>query len=102
MSWVKRGVPGSPRLMEYEAHLNQTLIKYPITAICQYKAKCFDNRILQDVLAVHPMIIFHGRILKNPYYITSWWLLKRYLRLNEEGIPANRNRQKNENKLCHN
>jgi len=79
MSWATRDISGSSRLMEYEALLNHTLKKYPITAICQYNAKRFNNSVLRDVLAVHPMIILHGRVLKNPYYIKSWWLLKKYL-----------------------
>jgi len=83
MSWATKGVPGSTRLLEYEARLNSTFMKCPITEICQYNLKRFDNSILRDVLTVHPMVIFKGRILKNPYYIKSWWLLKKYLGLNE-------------------
>jgi len=79
MSWATKGVQGSSRLMEYEARLNTKLMKCPITGICQYDAKRFGNKPLRDVLAVHPMIIFHGQIIKNPYYIKSWWLLKRFL-----------------------
>jgi hypothetical protein len=84
MSWAVRDVPGSFRLMEYEARVNTALMNYPVTAICQYDAHCFDRRMLRDVLAVHPMVILHGQILKNPFYINSWWLLKRYSGLNEE------------------
>ena len=84
MSWAVREVPGSFRLMEYEARINTALMHYPVTAICQYDARCFDGRMLRDVLAVHPMIILHGQILKNPYYVQSWWLLKRHLALHEE------------------
>lgn len=86
MSWATRGVPGSSRLMEYEARLNNTRRKCPVTALCQYHASLFDNAVLRDVLSVHPMIIFHGQILKNPYYIKSWRLLKRYLGLKEDKI----------------
>ncbi|MBP1745400.1 MAG: MEthanogen/methylotroph, DcmR Sensory domain [Deltaproteobacteria bacterium] len=83
MSWAARGGPGSSRLMEYEARLNSTFMKCPVTAICQYHANLFDNDMLRDVLAVHPMIICHGQIVRNPYYIKSWWLLKRFLGLDE-------------------
>jgi MEDS: MEthanogen/methylotroph, DcmR Sensory domain len=84
MSWALRGIPGSFRLMEYEARVNTALMHYPVTAICQYDARCFDGTALRDVLAVHPMIILHGQVLKNPYYVQSWWLLKRCRRLNEK------------------
>ncbi len=83
MAWATKKASGSTRLMEYEARLNNTFMKCPITAICQYHAERFDNATLREVLAVHPMIICHGRILKNPYYIKSWWLLKKFLGLNE-------------------
>ena len=83
MSWATKGLPGSSRLMEYEARLNSTYIQCPITGICQYDAKRFENATLRDVLGVHPMVIFHGQILRNPYYTKSRWLLKKVLGLNE-------------------
>ena len=69
MSWALRGIPGSERLMEYEALINDVLVTYPITPICQYDARRFDGAIIFDVLKVHPMMIVHGQIVKNPYYM---------------------------------
>jgi hypothetical protein len=83
MSWATRGIPGSSRLMEYEALLNSILRRCPVTVICQYHAKCFDNRMLRNVLTVHPLMVFRGRIVRDPYYIKSWWLLNKYLGLND-------------------
>jgi len=69
MSWALRGIPGSERLMEYEALINDVLVTHPITPICQYDARRFDGALIFDVLKVHPMMIVHGQIVKNPYYM---------------------------------
>jgi hypothetical protein len=92
MSWAVGDIPGSSRLMEYEARVNNDLMKYPVTTLCQYNVRLFDGKLLRDTLIVHPTLIFHGRILKNPYYIKSWWLMKKYLGLNEEdgNIPIDK------------
>jgi hypothetical protein len=47
MSWATRGIPGSSLFMDYEARINDTLRHYPITAICQYNVRCFDNKTLR-------------------------------------------------------
>lgn len=69
MSWALRGIPGSDRLMEYEALVNDVLVTHPITAICQYDVRRFDGAMIFDVLKVHPMMVVHGRVVKNPYYM---------------------------------
>jgi hypothetical protein len=69
MSWALRGIPGSDRLMEYEALVNGVLATHPVTAICQYDARRFDGQLIFDVLKVHPMMIVNGQVVRNPYYM---------------------------------
>jgi hypothetical protein len=69
MSWALRGLPGSDRLPEYEALVNDVLEEHPITAICQYDARRFDGGTLFDILKVHPMMIVGGQVVRNPYYV---------------------------------
>ncbi|ATX79568.1 MEDS: MEthanogen/methylotroph, DcmR Sensory domain [Mariprofundus aestuarium] len=69
MSWALRGVPGSDRLMEYEAKVNIAFRTHPVIAICQYDARKFDGSMILDVLRVHPMMVVRGRVVRNPYYI---------------------------------
>jgi len=76
MSWALRGIPGSDRLMEYEALLNDVFVTHPITAICQYDTRRFSGAVVFDVLKVHPMMVVHGHIVKNPYYIRPQEFLK--------------------------
>src|ERR1035437_9350100 len=49
MSWALKGVPGSDRLIEYEALINTIVSEYPTTAVCQYDARRFDGATLFDV-----------------------------------------------------
>jgi MEDS: MEthanogen/methylotroph, DcmR Sensory domain len=71
MSWVRKGLPGSAALIEYEARLNTAEVRaVPTTGLCQYDARIFDGATLYDILSVHPMMIVHGQVLRNPYYVT--------------------------------
>jgi hypothetical protein len=78
MSWALKGIPGSQRLIEYEALINDVVIEYPITAICQYNANLFDGGMLFDVLSVHPMMVVNGQVVKNPYFIQQAEFLKKW------------------------
>lgn len=78
MSWALKGIPGSDRLMEYEAWVNEVFKTHPITAICQYDANKFSGAVIMDVLKVHPMMIVKGQIVHNPYYMTLELFLKEF------------------------
>lgn len=69
MTWALRGIPGSEHLMEYEARVNAVLATHPVTAICQYDANLFDGSTILDVLRVHPMMVVHGQVVQNPYFV---------------------------------
>jgi len=69
MSWALKGIPGSDRLMEYEALVNEVLVTHPVSAICQYDANRFSGATILDVLKVHPMMVVHGQVVHNPYYM---------------------------------
>lgn len=78
MSWALKGIPGSDRLMEYEALVNEVFITHPVTAICQYDANQFSGAEILNVLKVHPMMVVHGQIVQNPYYMKPQDFLKDY------------------------
>ena len=79
MSWALKGIPGSDRLMEYEALVNDVLVTHPVTAICQYDANRFSGAMIFDVLKVHPMMVVRGQVVRNPYYMKPQDFLKGYL-----------------------
>lgn len=70
MVWALKGIPGSERLMEYEARVNMLVNDYPVNAICQYDARRFDGAAILECLKVHPFMIVRGQIVENPYYLS--------------------------------
>lgn len=68
MTWALRGIPGSERLMEYEAMINAITTDFPHTGMCQYDARRFDGATLFKVLQVHPFMVARGQIVRNPFY----------------------------------
>lgn len=78
MSWALKGIPGSDRLMEYEALINTVSELHPVTPICQYDARLFDGATLLNVLKVHPLMIVQGQIVRNPYYMAPQEFLEEF------------------------
>ena len=76
MTWALKDIPGSDRLIEYEAKINDIVAEYPFTAMCQFDATQFDGGLIFDCLKVHPYVIAHGQIVRNPFYIKSADYLK--------------------------
>jgi hypothetical protein len=69
MSWALHGIPGSDRLVEYEARINNLVKDVPITILCQYDTRKFDGATIFDILNVHPIMIVRGQIMRNPFYV---------------------------------
>ncbi len=69
MTWTLKGLPGSDRLLEYEALLSTVAGTFPHSGMCLYDARRFDGATLFNVLKVHPYMIVQGQIVRNPYYI---------------------------------
>jgi hypothetical protein len=69
MTWALHDVPGTDHLIEYEGGVNDLVKTYPLTAICQYDTRKFDGATIFDLLNVHPIMIVHGQIMRNPFYV---------------------------------
>jgi hypothetical protein len=69
MSWALKGIPGSDRLLEYEVLLNTVTSTFPHIGMCQYDSRLFDGATLFNVLKIHPFMIAHGQVIRNPFYI---------------------------------
>jgi PAS domain S-box-containing protein len=70
MTWALRGCPGSNRLIEYEAKLNEFITGKKCFLLCQYDRRRFDPDILLEVLNTHPVAIINTEVYKNYYYVT--------------------------------
>ncbi|MFQ6079806.1 MAG: MEDS domain-containing protein, partial [Thermodesulfobacteriota bacterium] len=75
MTWALRGLPGSERLIEYEARLNEFFPGSKCLAICQYDRRRFDPAVLLDVLRTHPIAVVGTEVYDNFYYIPPAELL---------------------------
>jgi hypothetical protein len=69
MTWALRGIPGSERLVEYEARINDLVRDVPLTVMCQYDTRRFDGGTIFEILNVHPIMVVRGQILRNPFYV---------------------------------
>jgi hypothetical protein len=69
MTWALRDLPGIDRLVEYEARINGVLKDYPLTTLCQYDTRKFSGATIFELLNVHPIMIVHGQIMRNPFYV---------------------------------
>lgn len=76
MHWALSGIPGSDRIMEYEAQVNNVVKTHPVTAICQYDARLFSGEDIINCLKVHPFMIINGQVIENPYYLKPEEFLK--------------------------
>jgi PAS domain-containing protein len=75
MTWALRGLPGSERLIEYEARMNEFFPGSKCLAICQYDRRRFDPAILLDVLRTHPIAVVGTEVYDNFYYMPPAELL---------------------------
>ncbi len=69
MTWALRGLPGSERLIEYEAKLNDFLPGSQCLAMCQYDRRRFDPAVLLDVLHTHPIAAIGTEICDNHFFV---------------------------------
>ncbi|MDD3581592.1 MAG: MEDS domain-containing protein [Desulfobacca sp.] len=70
MTWALRGHPGSERLVEYEMKLDYSILNNKSICLCQYNRHHFDLQLIDEVMAVHPLILLGNRVFDNPYYLS--------------------------------
>jgi hypothetical protein len=68
---------GGNRLLEYESKVSLLLREHPVTAVCQYDARCFNGAVIMDILKVHPFMVVRGSVVQNPFFIPPEEILSR-------------------------
>jgi hypothetical protein len=69
MTWVLDGVPGTEKLVEYEARLNRFYESNHALGLCLYNLKTISPAMIDHCLATHPFVRIEGPILlSNPFY----------------------------------
>ena len=71
MTWALHDIPGIERLVEYEGRINEVLKTHPMTTLCQYDTRQFNGAMIFELLNVHPIMIVHGQIMRNPFYVPT-------------------------------
>lgn len=69
MSWMLKGLPGSEKVIEYEARLNELIPRIGATILCQYDRRKFRPELLLKVLSTHPTVLLGTEIFENLYYM---------------------------------
>jgi hypothetical protein len=79
MTWALAGEPGSERLVEYEALVNERLKNTKFLGLCQYDRRRFDSEMLLDVVQVHPNVLYGREGCDNTkmYYVAPELFLER-------------------------
>jgi DNA-binding CsgD family transcriptional regulator len=70
MGWALRGLPGSERLIEYEAKLNEFFPGSKCIGLCQYDWRDFGPQLVMDVLSTHAVAVVNAIIYDNYYYVS--------------------------------
>ena len=69
MTWALHHDPGTERLIEFEAKVNDLVRNHPIVGICQYNRRSFAPEVILNVIRTHPLVFIEGLVCRNPYYI---------------------------------
>jgi len=76
MDWMTREAPGTERVMEYEARMNQLVPTFDCTFLCVYDIAKLSGETVVDIMATHPYVILKGQIRENPFFIPPEVYLK--------------------------
>jgi hypothetical protein len=69
MSWLLDNAPGSEKIAEYEAKLNQFYKSHSALGLCLYNRSTLPPAMLDHCLATHRYVRMDGSILlENPFY----------------------------------
>ncbi len=69
MTWALEGRPGTEKLMEYEATLNQFVRDHPAVVTCQYDRTRFPPEVILNAIRTHPIVVYGKLVCINPYYV---------------------------------
>jgi two-component system, chemotaxis family, sensor kinase Cph1 len=74
MSWALS--TGCERLIEFETLVNDHLMTWNMTLLCQYNLTRFTPQILAEILKAHPFVQMDQRTCENVYYEPTDMLLR--------------------------
>jgi hypothetical protein len=55
--------------LAYESELNRFAPCHPQTILCLYDLDRFSGKMFLTIMRTHPVVLLHGTVLENPYYL---------------------------------
>ena len=68
MDWAFEGHPGTEKLIEFEAEVNEVLERNRQPAVCVYDIAKLSGGMMMDLLRTHPLTLVGGVVQENPFY----------------------------------
>ena len=68
MTWTLSCNVNNEQLVEYESWGNYIFEDFTGSAVCMYNRRRFTPATIEGVLRAHPVVIAHGRVLRNPFF----------------------------------
>ena len=68
MDWALTDHPGTEKLIEYEAEVNEVLARNRQPAVCVYDISKLTGAMMMDLLHTHPLTLIGGVLRENPFY----------------------------------
>ncbi|MES2594199.1 MAG: MEDS domain-containing protein [Verrucomicrobiota bacterium] len=67
MAWALSHPTALAQLSDYETRLHA---QFPnqLTGICQYDERGFSERVIADMIRIHPFVVARGRLLQNSFH----------------------------------
>jgi hypothetical protein len=69
--WWMPPAPDAEAFLRYESELGRYLPTHPQTALCLYDMSYFDGSVVVDIVKFHPVVMFNGLVLENPYHLDA-------------------------------
>jgi hypothetical protein len=75
MGWAVDG-RGDEDLIEFESRANFIHARHPHAVVCLYDLARFSGAFVIDVLRTHPVVLIHGALHENPFFVPPTELLR--------------------------
>lgn len=67
MTWALTLPFALAQLSDYEVRLHQEFPRQ-FTALCQYDERGFSERVIADMIRIHPVVVARGKLLQNRFH----------------------------------
>ncbi|WP_244817389.1 MEDS domain-containing protein [Caballeronia sp. Lep1P3] len=95
MDWVFDDSDAVPRLIEYEAEVNEVLERNRQPAICVYDMAKLSGAMLMDLLRTHPLTLVNGVVQENPFFTAPSEMVRELKRRQSPDAPLNPHSESN-------